>query len=112
MKSVFGALAVGVLAAALWAGPADARPHCVWRGEAWHCWNSHYQTRADRAMIRSKRAEVRHDRRHLRHLQARLHRDIHVGSSNEVTRDMRKLRRAQRELREDRSDLRQDRRGY
>jgi len=110
-------LAAGVVGIAMLSSPAEAR--CLWNGFAWHCWSSHQEIRSDRGRVHRERAEIRHDRRHLRHLQARLNRDIHVGSSRDVVRDVHQLRRTHRELREDRSDLRnarrdlrQDRWGY
>lgn len=116
MKTIFGALGAGLIAAVLLASPAEAR--CAWNGYAWHCWN-HNQVRADRKDLRRQRAEVRHDRRHLRHLRAALNRDVNFGSSADIRHDRRALRHARRELRNDRADvrsarrdLRQDRWGY
>ncbi|MGE5268397.1 MAG: hypothetical protein ACM3JG_01855 [Thiohalocapsa sp.] len=120
MKTIAAALGAGLIAAAMMAGPAQAR--CLWDGQAWQCWRGHQhhaQIRADRHRLRQQRAEIRHDRRHLRHLHARLRHDMHVGSSSAVEHDRRALHRAQRELRMDRRDLRdarrelrQDRLGY
>lgn len=109
MKMLLGALGAGVIAAALLSTPAQAR--CAWNGYAWHCWRGHTsEFRADRHRLHAKRHEVRQDRRHINRLQARLHRDIHVGSSSDIARDRRALRNAHRELRSDRHDLRGARR--
>src|SRR3954454_4293459 len=118
MKRIVAALGAGIVAVALLGSPAEAR--CLWNGHAWSCSNgARAEIRHDRARLWERRAEVRHDRRHTRHLRARLHRDMYVGSSMDVTRDMRSLHRAPRETRADRRDLRharrelrQDRLGY
>ena len=108
MKTVLGALGAGIIAAALLAGPAEAR--CVSNGSGWHCWHQHHHAlRMDRARLHRQSAELRHDRRGLRHLQARLHSDSYFGSSAEVRHDRRAMRRVRRELRADRRDLRHTR---
>src|SRR3954451_15219157 len=118
MKSIVAALGAGIVAVALLGSPAEAR--CLWNGHAWSCSNgARAEIRHDRARVWERRAEIRQDRRQMRHLRARLHRDMYVGSSNDVARDMRALHRTQREmragrrdLRHARSELRQDRLGY
>jgi hypothetical protein len=108
MKIIPGLAGAALIATALVATPADARPRCVWQGHAWRCWNGPAPHAArDRAHMRRKHAEIKRDRRHLRHLKAELRRDVHSGSSSEIRQDRRALNHARRELREDRRDLRQ-----
>jgi hypothetical protein len=118
MKTVVGVFGAGIIAATLLASPANAA--CAWNGYAWHCWNSHRaEIRHDRARLRTERADVRYDARRLKHLKHKLNRDIHTGSSSDVARDVRKLRRTTRQTRSDQADvhharreLQQDRWGY
>jgi hypothetical protein len=113
MKSLLGMVGAGIVAAALFSNPADARPTCVWEGHAWRCWNSpnHHQAWRDRDYRHRKRAELRHDRHRVERLRNRLERDIHSGNSAEIRRTHRALRGAERELRMDRRELRRDRWG-
>jgi len=56
MKSLLAAVGAGVIAVAMLATPAEAAPHCVWKGTFWQCWNGHSWYRDYH-----KRAEIRHD---------------------------------------------------
>jgi hypothetical protein len=84
---ILGLLGAGVVAAALLSTAAEARPHCVWKGNAWHCWNDNRaEIKADRARLHAERKDVKRDRQRLRQLRAKLHHDMHYGSTTEVVR--------------------------
>lgn len=76
MKSLLAAVgAAGFIAAAMLAQPANAAPHCVWRGTHWQCWNGHSWYRDH-----SRHAEFRHGRW--------MGRDAFYGSSAPAEHDM------------------------
>jgi len=100
MKSLLAAVGAGIIAVGMLAIPAEAAPHCVWKGTYWKCWNGHSWYRDYH-----KRAEIRHDEWRVQHLDRKLHRDMYYGNSAEAARDMHRLDHANRELRQDRREM-------
>ena len=62
MKSLLAAVGAGIIAVGMLAIPAEAAPHCVWKGTYWKCWNGHSWYRDYH-----KRAEIRHDEWRVQH---------------------------------------------
>jgi hypothetical protein len=108
---ILGLLGVGVVAATLLSTAAEARPLCAWEGNAWHCWNSNRaEIKADRARLQAERKDVKRDQQRRRQLRAKLHHDMHYGSTAQVVHDVHKLQRTQNRLRRDRRDVHEARR--
>ena len=89
MKSLLAAVGAGAVAVMMLGQPAEAAPHCVWKGTYWRCWNGHSWYRDYH-----KRAEIRHDTRRVQHLDRKLRRDMYYGNSTQMGHDMRRLNRA------------------
>jgi hypothetical protein len=90
MKLLLGVVGAGIVATALFSNPADARPKCVWQGQAWRCWNSANHDQAWR-----DRDYRHHDWRRAEHLHDRLDRDRYFGSSVETGRNHHESRRGE-----------------
>src|SRR3954453_350415 len=99
MKLLLGVVSAGIGRTALFTNPADARPKCVWQGQAWQCWNSRNHDHAwhDRDYRHDAwRGDYRHDDwRHAEHMHNRLDRDHYVGSSVETGRHDHESRRGE-----------------